>query len=63
MTGESRQVVCKACEEADKSAKDAWECIKRAHKKKDKYGFEERLIISLFGFRRSCLSLWPGRRM
>jgi hypothetical protein len=41
ITEESRQTACKAYEEADKLAKEAWEGIKKAHKKKDKKALEE----------------------
>ena len=34
MAEEKRHTACKDYEEADKSAKDAWERIKKAHKKK-----------------------------
>lgn len=41
MTEESRQTACKAYEEADKLAKEAWEAIKKAHKKKEKEALEK----------------------
>ena len=40
MAEEGRQTVCKAYEEADKLAKEAWECIKKAHKAKEKEALE-----------------------
>ena len=41
MAEEKRQTACKNYEEADKLAKDAWERIKKAHKKKGKETLEE----------------------
>ena len=41
MAEESRQTACKAYEEADKLAKEAWERIKKTHKEKEKEALEE----------------------
>jgi F0F1-type ATP synthase membrane subunit b/b' len=41
MREESRKIACKAYEEADKLAKDAWERIKKAHKEEEKEALEE----------------------
>ena len=41
MAEEKRQTACKDYEEADKLAKDAWERIKKARKKKGKENLEE----------------------
>jgi len=37
----SKRIACDAYEEVDKAAKDAWERLKKAHKKKDSLAVEE----------------------
>ncbi len=37
----SKRIACDAYEEVDKVAKDAWERLKKAHKKKDNFAVEE----------------------
>ncbi len=37
----SKRIACDAYEEVDKAAKDAWERLKQAHKKKDSLAVEE----------------------
>ncbi len=59
MTEESRKIACKAYEEADKLAKEAWEGIKKAHKKKEKEALEE-AVKDFYKAMELVYKTWPN---
>ncbi len=60
MAEESRQTTCKAYEEADKLAKEAWEDIKKAHARKGEKEALEEAVKDFCNAMKLVYKAWPN---